>query len=405
MRERTTDLTAVGKFALGWLGRYVDGVGRNRIPNSFHLLSGMLTLGAVVGRKARIARSTYEMWPAVSILLLGSSGVGKSQSLGLARRVMKAATKTQLGMEPRLGWFDGTGAFTSRGMMQQWAEIQKSEGTEWIEGMHVEGEIANIVTQRKGNELISTWLIQALEHQDMVDYTGLYGKMEVKGLTVGFGLGSTVEYLRRALSPDEFAGGFMHRFLIAYELNPDRTHEERTVDSSVIERLAQELREIREWAPADIAVTDAATRRLSLLHKQEKFYSNHRLAGFWNRYDSLTLRIAQVLVIAQMKDTVGVEELELADELLRNHLYPPLEWILEQVSANWQKKELLDVADSLRSAGPKGWTMQQLLRKLGKGANGSMDAIVAMEEQGLLHRNGSRVFRFKAWSNPEEDPE
>lgn len=384
-----TGITNPKQWSVGWVDDYLQAFGGNRFPWSFHILTALFVLGAAVGRRAVVRRGTYRLYPPINILLLGTSGVGKSQSLKLASTVLQ-------GIE-RPGWHAGFGGFTMRGLMREWGELQRRDNTDILEGYHIEGEISNVITPRRGAETINAWLIQVAEQGSVQDFTGTHGKSSVRGVTIGFGFASTLSYLRGAISADEFAGGLMHRFFIAHEPAVQEREEERP-DERRIRVLRERLLAIREQAPPEMGITDGATRRLNALRRQEKFFSNHHLAGWWNRYDGLVLHLGQLFALAQGRDTVDLDAVVRGDALLRDHLYPPLAAIVEQVAASREKKELYDLHESLVTAGPMGWPIAAFWRRLGKvSPRAQVEAMETMVSMGLAHRAGGRVYGRQEW--------
>lgn len=390
-------------FAPGWLGDYVDLCGKNRVPQSYHVLSALCALGTVVGRTAAVHRSSFVLYPPQSILLLGNSGVGKSQALRLMKSVIQKAVRPMSGFPSRPAYYLGSGTLTPRGLMQDWLEMQALDQTEILEGIHIEGEIANLITARKGTENLTPWMIQVLEHDVVEDRTGTYGIVRIGGVTVSFALGSTLEYLRKSISADEFAGGFMHRFLLAYEEEQDYGKTEIKPAEADIENLALDLRKIHANAPKTLGISSGAEKRLELLHNRQTYYSNHYLSGYWNRYDGLVLKVAQLFTLATGGTTVSKEHVVLADRLFSEHLYEPLAGVIDQVSSSKEHKHLLAVSDSLKSAGPKGWTTEVLLNKLGLGgSHRALDALTHMEETGMIFRKGTgRWVGRSAWISGE----
>jgi len=406
----TTGLQNSKLPSTGWLAKYMTAFSQNRFPTSFHLLAGMFALSTVVGRKGQVSRSTFTLWPPLSIMLLGTSGVGKTQCLNQAIRVIKAATsvtpyETDQGtFNTRVGFAFSQGGFTLRGLMKEWQRVQDGTESAWIDGCHVENEMANVVTPKKGNEAVTTWIIQALEHRDLVDYTGMYGRQAVNNCTIGFGFCSTVEYLRRALSADEFAGGFMHRFFIAHETDLDFQKREQVPTTPFVSALAAELRELHDAVPDRVEIQKSAQRRLDTIQRQPRYYSNHKLAGFWNRLDGLTLKLSLILALSDGRFTIDLDHIEMAYQLVVKHFSKPLEGLIDQLDAPLEKKQLFDLADSLRTAGPSGWSLVDFRKKLGRSSlQKQVECIRALLEMGLAWRTPDRLYGNPTWVPTDDD--
>lgn len=387
-------------YAPGWLGEYCAVLGDDVAPWSFHLLSAFFVLSSYVGRRARLDRAAGTLYPPTSVLLLGPSGTGKGLALAKAMRVLRAASSDLP------GFYLGEGGFTIRGVTQEWQRLQRSTPGV-LEGAHIEDEIANVLTERTGTETIITWLIRALAQQDLVDLTGEHGRSVVSGATAAFGFGSTVSYLRRAVSVDAFTGGLMHRFLIAHE-SEQRDTQERVPDDREVANLVDELRTIRRAAPPALSVSAPAEARLALYRGQAKqrAYDNHHLAGFWNRFPMLVLRIGALYTLATLAVRVEVENLVAAENLLLTKLYPVIGAVVDEVSASHDKKRMLDIAEDLRAAGDEGWVLAALFRKLDalKPAT-QAEVLMAMQNQELLWRYKDRVFGRKQWAERAKNAE
>jgi len=369
-------------------------MGNDCAPWSYHILAGMLTMSSVIGRRAALVRPAGTLWPPTSILLLGPSGTGKSLALLKAVRVAQAA------MAGDEAFYIGTGGFTVAGARAEWQRRQRHAHADILEGLHIEDEIATIVKERTGTETITSWLIRCLSHTDLVELLRGEGRIEIRGFTVAFGFGSTIAYLRRSVSIDEFTGGLMHRFVIAHEAQ-QRDGPETTPTEAQIGALAADLRNIRERAPATIVVPSEVEQRLLMLRAQARrrgFDSIH-LTGYWNRYSMLVLKFASLYALAVGGSAITIAAIDTAVSLLDTKLYPVLESVIDEIAAPPQKKRMLEIADSLQAAGPDGWNMELFYKKLdATSPRAQVDALQAMVAAGLAWQNGLQVFGRKEWS-------
>lgn len=382
-------------YAPGWLGRYCAVMGQDVAPWSFHLLASMLTMSSVIGRRAALVRPAGVLWPPTSILLLGPSGTGKSLALLKAVRVAQAA------MADVEAFYVGTGGFTVAGARAEWQRRQRRAHAEVLEGLHVEDEIATIVKERTGTETMTTWLIRCLAHTDLTELLRGEGRIVIPGFTIAFGFGSTIAYLRRSISIDEFTGGLMHRFVIAHEATQRENVDEQTPTDAQVAQLAAELRRIRDDAPATIHVSGDVEKRLLMLRTQarRRSFDSIHLTGYWNRYGMLVLKIASLYVMADGSYDITTEHVDTAVSLLDSKLYPVLESCIDEIAAPREKKRMLEVADSLAAAGPEGWSMEMLYKKMdATNPRAQVDAMQGMLATGLLWQKGQRVYGRKEWA-------
>jgi hypothetical protein len=376
-------------------------MGRDVAPLSFHLLSGMAVLGSVIGRRAALERHGGTLWPPTSVLLLGPSGTGKS--LALKEKAFKVA---QAAMGESETFYLSEGTFTVAGLVSELKRLQQ-HGADPLEGLHVEDEVSMILTKRTGNETVAQWIIKALAYQPTLEEKTVgRGKVVLKNLTVAFGFGTTLEYLRKSVGVDEFTGGFMNRFLIVHEADQRECDEPRSPSEGEITGLGQELVEIRESLGDYLSVSERVESRLSSLGNQAKkrHYDSIHLTGYWNRYPVLLLKLASLMAMAKGASTVEVEDLDMAQSLLDTKLYPVLEGLIDELGASWDKKKLIELSDSLRKAGPEGWEMRELSRRMNLASSRKQrEAIEAMLAMGMIWQVKQRVYGTKQWAEGESD--
>ena len=307
----------------------------------------------------------------------------------------------------RPGFTISQGGFTIRGLMNEWLRVAaggQQMGEMALEGTAIENELGNVVKERTGAESITTWIIQALEHDTIEDTTGLYGHQIIQNVTISFLFCSTLQYVRKSLSADEFAGGFMHRFMIAYETENDPMVLEKIPSLSEKADLVSELQAIRKSAPESLTVDRSASSRLDSIRRQPRHYGNAKLAGFYNRLEGITLKLGMLMALGDARKTVTLADVELAYELLIEHFAPSLEGILDQLDASQEKKALLDLADSLYSTGPAGWSFEHFLHKLGtanKRRQSEVFAGLISMELGFASTD-KRIFATREWRDQYE---
>jgi hypothetical protein len=209
--------------------------------------------------------------------------------------------------------------------------------------------------------------------------------------------------LRKVLNADEFAGGMMHRFLIVHEREPIRTKKAMRPDPRVILKLAQELRELRDGAPDEMVLGDKARMFIDRLDRQQKWFKAHQLAGFWGRFADLTMKVAQIYALAQGKHEITMEEVDRAETLMRFRLAPLLTGLVEELDAPDELKKLLDLADSLETTGPQGWTKTEFFRRTGKTeGKRQVEMLDSMVHMGLAWLKTGMVYGRAEWQPATE---
>jgi len=376
----------------GWIGRYVSAMEGTRFPASFHALTGIFVLTVTVGRRARLQRDGYVLWPPMSILLLGHSGVGKSASLTLGRDMLSHVV--QLDERPAF-ILEHALEYTPSSLIQEWRDKQEDLALSYLEGAVTANELKAILKERTGNENASQFLIEACEHRDLTSKTVSRGTRTVKGVTVAFAFCSSLPYLRQSLTADEFGGGLMHRFLIAHEVKKAPI-ESASPDPETLARLAAELRDIWQGSPEEMVLGKdgvAALRRCRDRGEDRK-YTNGHLSGYWNRYDAIVAKIALAFALADEVKVISAAHVDGAAEFLDDFLYPPMEALVHELSHGQRERRLIDLADDLSLSGETGVPRGEFLRRLpGTTMRARHEALSLMEELGLARGTSTTVYR------------
>lgn len=345
-------------------------------------------------------RGGFRLFPPTSIFLLGSSGVGKSKALQTARTLVRMVA----GDRPGFSILHAS-SFTTRGLMDAWGRAQTDANAGFLEGIVTVNEASAILTAKTGTETMAQWIIDLLEHENIEDWTGKSGHSIVKNVTVALGICSTVDYLRKSITVDQFAGGLMHRFLIAHETTrPDV--DEKPILNEDLNDLAQELRSITDEAPEYMAVAKDAEILIAAFGRQaeRRNISSTYLSGFWNRYSMLLARVGTSFALSDGLYQIERRHVEAADALLRNFIYPPLEAFVIEMSYGPKQQTLFRLADELFLAGEKGMSETDFKRKMpttsGRAAQEMLDFLVSLgcvfwnpRRKGL----DGRVWRFEKW--------
>jgi hypothetical protein len=383
--------------------RYLRAVERTEYPWSYHVLSGLFALGAVVGRRAAVKRSTYTLYPPISIMLMGESGTGKTEALYVAKRVLDSAAKRVPGF--LVG--DDTGASTSpRGWMKKWEKIQTDNESDVLEGVEFVQELSGFLSKRTGNENVAQWVIDALQHKEKFgDSTGHLGTSIVKGCTVGFGFATPVSTLREEVSIGTFEGGLMFRFLFAHEVDLDRRGD-APLDARVLQQLGADAVEIRDAQGPTMELSPEALDFLAVQKARSEVTRPpvKALGGFWRRYPGMICKIGNLIALSEQSGGIESDHLQRADSLLRGHLYMPLEAIVHQLAAGPKKRALLRAVDDLELAGPKGMDRQSFVGRFDlTSAAGQRDSIGALTEAGLIFlAQDGRIFATHIWKDEYE---
>jgi len=380
-----------------WLDRYCTITRRTRFPVSFHLLCGIFAMTAVVGRRCRLDLPDVALYPPFSIILIGTSGVGKSKSMNHALKILNYVATH--GGFPFFVADELSG--TPSGLINRWVKWQREgepgDGAP-LEGAYTCDEMGALVAPITGSENVDKFLMKSLEQDRIEHTTASKGTRIIRQMTISFGFCTTIIDLRKKMDATSFADGFMHRFLIAYERVKPDTDSGNITDKEVHD-LAEEAIAIREGAPNVMTIPPATWEYVKALKNltEEKTYSVAGLSGFWNRYPGYAAKLGAARALSDGRYELTIEDVDAGLALIDNFLYPPLEELVNELSAPPKMRVMWSIADDLMVAGREGMDDSDVKMRTGiVSARGQRDFIEGMLafKIGFRHSNG-RWYRFE----------
>jgi hypothetical protein len=340
-------------------------------------------------------------------MFLGASGIGKSATIKLAGRVVKHAAEINHIAYMRSGQLI---SLTPRGLMNAWKGIQRDNEGCPIEGVEIIDEMTGALKSRKGNEVICEWIMGALAHEDVKDVTASAGEAEVTDFTAGFGFCGVLQTLREAVNENAFTGGFMHRFVMAYEDADDLSRVYKKLDDDELKDLAASALRLRRDAPPFMSISEQAHMRALAIRNEVrgKPMARASLHGFWNRVSEVCVKLAMLFAISEGRWEVETKDVNLAEKLVRGHLYPGIAAIAHQMGATTQVRRLYTVHENLLASKERGLSIPEVFVDIGYASKRQCEAAVTlMEDLKLAHvdygwkGNGSgngRVWASEAWA-------
>jgi len=340
----------------------------------------MQALSCIVGRRAVLRMSTFKIWPPLWVLLLGDSGVGKSCTMEVCRRVVEAAG------EGAVGWTAGRYAkLTPRGFMEKWQKLQ--EHTDTIEGIETIGELSGALVRSTGTEDIMAQIIEWSAFDDIRTSTGYLGESVVTNFTAGIGACSVIDTLMDTMSVNAFTGGFLHRFITCYEREMTNQEEEILEDQEV-RYLAHLAQNIRINAPEEMHLTTRAQHAVESYKRlaEDNNYRSRYMTGFWHRYPGLACKLGITFALSDGHDEIDLPDIERAHKLLSRHIYPALEALVIRMSAPPTLKAIFNAHDDLAKAREYGLSESDLFVALGASTpRAQAEMLAAMQRMNLVY--------------------
>jgi hypothetical protein len=403
----TTNVINPSEYWDGWVLKYVKAVEKAGFPPSYSLLAGLTVLTSLVGRRGKMECAGYKLYPPMWVLLLGPSGIGKSQSINMARFVAKEAQKC-VGHENFL--IADPDTMTRRGFMEIAKKRQSGRGEKKpLEGLMTVDEASSVLTKRTGNETIVQFFLKASEGHDIEDFTGQHGHAKISDFSMGMVLASSLALMREATNLQELAGGFLFRFMIVHELERPEVHTEAFPWTQLI-ALAEDAVVLREAVPYKVTkrrtfkqANDVAPAIRDIeVWLRKQVFDNGDLRGFWHRLVGYSQKFAMAMCISDGTFVITGDHINRAHQFLVKHMFPPVEAYMEELAYGRGKLQLFGLADDLYLAGAAGISIDRFMRRLpGTTTERTQAHLRWMRKMGLIYEgivgHEKRVFRLKKW--------
>lgn len=412
----------------GWLGAYLDLTILSEQPLAYHFWVGATVLGSCLRRNLYMDLGFEDvLYPNHYIFLVGGTGLGKNQAIGVGARVVERANShphlidfclaedrdirvrvlnetTYEGLIDQL--LPGKGYFPAQ---DAWAQRIESCG------FLINAEASTVIG--KARKEISDRLIGGLT--DWYDGKAretagrAAGVKKLGPLNFSMILGSNEQWITDNIGQSVISGGFTGRCLMVHRSErdrikyrdipaayaPDPTIEAALADMLVPWMTAEGPIEARWTSPAQVA-----WEKWYVLHR-EAACPNPRLEGWWQRKPAHVAKLAMLLMASQVcekdLDLGGVRSIDVPQEYFEKALelldeeqrripallqqldahpdFSRIEWVFARIVELWNESKgepvtHHEVAKAIRHKVPTAQAQAQLLQTLAQ--DGRITAVI-----------------------------
>jgi hypothetical protein len=409
----------------GWLGTYLRWAQEGEVPLGMHFWAAVSLLGAACKRNVFMDRGSFFLYPAHGILLVGHSGLRKTQALTALKQVLSAANRfgdrwwrSQMDRppaevpfyftrDPRLNLLPNDVNFLGllkklRGNIEVKYDdkvVRLSEVPDSC-GMLCLGELGSMLS-KDGFSIGKTidTLIEMLDAPDYYHYSSeKQGEVKLENVALSLVAATTPNWIQGNLTQRMSVGGFTSRLLFIYRANDDGREyaEPMPLDPLGRDALGETLLNIAQLEKTPLRLTvEAREWFLAWYHlnkvKADSPSVDPRVQGYFRRKDGHLLRLAMVLSISELgPKVVGLDHLKLASAILDHEETGMLECFM--ASAKHPDSPLLEmIFAAIDAAGPGGVGHSALMRRF-------------YHQEGIGRRFGELVMMLIAMGRVEKVP-
>lgn len=313
--KRTFDRKIVPKDSI--LNLWLDARNVLETPYSFDLSCAISAIGAVLRRSYWVDQIKFKIYPNISTLVVGHSGIGKDTAIDGAELILQAVNAIPI-----------IGGRTSETILQRLLELNHDPTCAVI----LAGELSEFFGPKdyqKGMIETITELMSTKGYKDV----SLKGSMrtgspsKIMRPTLTMMGGSTRDWLHSAMPEAAMSGGFYPRFLIVCEDATKRSvpllkysiseGELRAAEAAQeeffvqIRTLAQELMNVGE-----ALLTPAAVEAYNVFYDERTTWFSAGAQPYAHRCRDTALKIAMVSAISRFHTKVDYPDIEFAANLI-----------------------------------------------------------------------------------------
>jgi energy-coupling factor transporter ATP-binding protein EcfA2 len=199
------DMLPKGSWFIDWLKWFPHA----EPPSSFKLFTAMAMMGGILGRKVCMSYDVHEIRPMLNLLLIGPSGIGKSTSVKMARKLLEHVDDRH---RPQ---------FIEGGATREKLHHDLRDNPH---AMLFAPELAAFFSKETYKEGLIPYVTNLLDYEDRIELrTRKDGIVAVENPEVSIIGASTRDWLQSMLPDSAVTGGFLARFLLLSESEGKRT--------------------------------------------------------------------------------------------------------------------------------------------------------------------------------------
>lgn len=298
--------------------RYLDCWPVSESPSSFLVLAAMSALGAALGRSLWLEMDTRRIYPMLNLVLVGPSGLGKTEAIMYAQNLL-------IGRIPE----------ATRPMMVEGEATRQKLHDDLAQKPHaivVAEEMASFFNKQKYMEPMVPYVTELLNYKDRVERRTKQGDViVVERPAVTFMCGTTPDWLQKMLPDSAIGGGFLPRFLMAYEEHKRKfvPIPELVLTDKQREELAKKRKDIAdEYVELLQLKGKFGFKDIEAMHAFEKWAVNHKAATghlrpFAERAREYVVRLSILMAISRKHKAIEITDIEAAASIY--------EWSVEKL--------------------------------------------------------------------------
>lgn len=328
---------------------YINYIGRSEAPAVYHRWAAMTAIGALLGRRFWFEHGNFKIYPNMYVMLLGASGVRKSTSIKIMKKLIQATgygtiAADRTSKEKFLMDLAGEDDGSKSGNVEQLLDEDLFGGsTSPDREMFIMADEANDFFGVNNLEFLSIL-------GNLWDYEGAYtnriktGKsISIQNPTVSILSANTPTNFATAFPPEILGQGFFSRLLVIHgESNGTKIPFPTSPLASDTERIVEQLRRIADSVYGPAILSPEAEVALSEIYQDGYRVEDIRFESYSNRRFTHLIKLC-LIASASRGDTC----IRLQDVIYANTVLSHAEHYMPRALGEFGKAKNSAVADKI----------------------------------------------------------
>ena len=354
-----------------FLKTYLEYVEHTESPRIFHIWAALVGISSCLGRKSFLPFGISPMFPNLFVLLVGPPATRKGTAMKYMKRNLKASTKIMFGPTDTGGKKQGLITAFEKGMSTEEEQelenlLSSSEGLSANDMLETIGNIEFNIDPANNNFLCITaseftsltgegnaeflvFLQEMYDGEDYVYQLKKESKILIDPLMVLIGC-TTPTNISNSLPAAAIGQGFTSRVLLVFS---DSKYKRIAKPPTLPEKLGAKIKEIYSEIyynfQGPFKETETSEKLSETIYNRTSDIADHRFIYYSERRHTHLLKVAMCLAAARLSQTIDVQDVQFADELLKytEHYMPEALGEFGMSPLAKSKQKLIDFLNSI----------------------------------------------------------
>ena len=306
-----------------FFSRYIEITSGTEVPTFFRRWSMLASAGAWIGRDAYFLHGDFKIYPNMYVMLLGAPGTRKSTAIKRAAKVLRSAGYNKFSAEKT----------TKEKFLLDLSGEEETSYENFLDAKFSDDSAECFIAADEFNDFFGNNILEFVSLLGVLwDYEGTYkskikngDSVEIPDPTLSILGGNTQTTFATTFPPEVVGQGFFSRMIAVYaDTTQNRITFPKAPSEEELRFLTESLHAMKGVCQGALDTTPEAVRLIDKIYLGWKPMEDERFAHYGNRRLAHLLKLAVVLCIARLSNTIEASDVCYANTILTHteHFMP-----------------------------------------------------------------------------------